>query len=523
MTSVLAPPAAHLDDAVVRRLLSHASVGAQPATRPVLAPFDGGHLFDLPLSDESDIDATMETLRRGQRSWAARTVAERERIMLRFHDLVLENRAEGLDIVQWETGKARRDANEELLDVCINARHYARDAARLLEPRRHRGVFPGIVGVRQLQHPKGVVGILAPWNYPLTLAASDAIPALMAGNAVLLKPDVQTTLTALWVVDLMIRAGIPESVIRVVTGEGPVVGPLVIDRVDYVMFTGSTRVGREVAARCGERLIGCSLELGGKNAMIVREDANVGRSAEIAMRACFANSGQLCISMERLYVHEAIYDEFVPAFVARVEAMVMRPGIGWGADMGSLISEAQLGRVLAHIDDAISRGATVLAGGRARPDIGPYYVAPTVLAGVTEDMVLCDEETFGPVVAVYPVASDDEAVRLANQTVYGLNGAVLTRDGARGRAIAARLHAGTVNINEAYGAAWGSTRAPMGGMGASGLGRRHGDEGLLKYTESQTIATSTVIGFGAPFGWSDERWGNTLAVAFGAMKRLGLK
>jgi acyl-CoA reductase-like NAD-dependent aldehyde dehydrogenase len=203
--------------------------------------------------------------------------------------------------------------------------------------------------------------------------------------------------------------------------------------------------------------------------------------------------------------------------------MRLEPGTRWGADMGSLISARQRDRVLAHVDDAVSRGATVLAGGRARPDVGPFYVEPTVLAGVTEDMILCDEETFGPVVAVYPVASDEEAIRLANDTAYGLNAAVVTRDRAQGRTIARRLHAGTVNVNEGYAPAWGSIRAPVGGMGDSGLGRRHGDEGLLKYTESQTIATQRFLGFGPPFGWTDERWGETVAGALGLMKRMGLK
>ncbi len=191
-------------------------------------------------------------------------------------------------------------------------------------------------------HPKGVVGIISPWNYPLTLAVSDAMPALVAGNSVVLRPDLQTTLTALWVVDLLREAGLPEGVLNVVIGDGAVVGPWVVDRADYVMFTGSTRVGREIAARCGERLIGCSLELGGKNSLIVRADADIARAAEIAERACFANAGQLCVSTERCCVHEDVAEEFLAAFLARVEALRFKAGVGWGADMGSLISARQL-------------------------------------------------------------------------------------------------------------------------------------------------------------------------------------
>ncbi|MDA3022823.1 MAG: succinic semialdehyde dehydrogenase [Actinomycetota bacterium] len=512
-----------VEPALVRRLLAHAAVGANPKSIEVMAPFTGTTFYVLPISTEVDVAASVATARKAGRWWAQRPVQERARIFLKFHDLVLERRDEGLDIIQLETGKARRDAMEEILDVLIIARHYARDAARLMKPVRHRGALPILVGVQELRHPKGVVGIISPWNYPLTLAASDAIPALLAGNAVVLKPDSKTSMTALWVVDLMIEAGVPESVIRVVTGAGQDVGPMVIDRVDYVMFTGSTQIGREVARRCGERLIGCSLELGGKNAMIIRADADLERAAEIAVRACFANAGQLCVSIERMYIHEEVMQPFLDLFLPRVAKMRMIAELGWGADMGSLISQGQLDRVQAHLADAVAHGAQVLVGGQARPEVGPYYFEPTVLAGVTEDMELCRDETFGPVVAVYPVSSDEQAIAMANDTVYGLNASVLTRDTYVGNKIAAQLKAGTVNVNEGYAPAWGSVRAPMGGMGDSGLGRRHGAEGFLQYTEAQTIATQRALGFGAPFGWSNERWGGTLVAALEAMKKFGFK
>ncbi|MCX8527658.1 MAG: succinic semialdehyde dehydrogenase, partial [Candidatus Nanopelagicales bacterium] len=351
---------------------------------------------------------------------------------------------------------------EEVVDVAITARHYGRNSEAVLRPTRRRGAVPGAVGVVELRHAKGVVGIIAPWNYPLTLAVSDAIPALIAGNTVVLKPDWQTSLIALWAVELLRRAGLPTDVMRIVTGDGPVVGPHVVDRSSFIMFTGSTRVGREVAERCGQRLIACSLELGGKNAMIIRADANVAKAAEIATRACFANSGQLCVSMERAFIHRDVYDAFVAAFVARTKAMALKNGIGWGADMGSLTSAGQKERVLGYVSDAVDRGARVLAGGKARPDIGPFFVEPTILEGVTPGMAMCAEETFGPVVALQPVDSDEEAVSRANDTTYGLHAVVLTRDASAGRRLASRLRVGTVSVNEAHGAAWGSTRAPMG-------------------------------------------------------------
>lgn len=496
---------------------------ASGPSREVTEPFTAQVLYSLPTSTEADVEATFERARAAQVGWSAMSLASRCEVMLRFHDLLLENRHAGLDLVQRETGKARKDANEEVLDVCITARHYARDARRLLRSRRHMGAFPGLVGVLELRVPKGVVGVIAPWNYPLTLAISDAIPAMIAGNTIVLKPDVQTTLSALWIADLLAQAGLPEGVFTVVSGEGPVVGPMVIDRSDYVMFTGSTAVGRQVAQRCGERLIGCSMELGGKNAMIVRSDAEPEWAASIAVRGSFSNSGQLCISMERIYVAESEYEPFLDAFARRTEALRMSAHVGWGSDVGSLISQKQLDRVAAHVDDAVQRGASVVVGGKARPDVGPYFYAPTILTGVDDSMTLCSVETFGPVVAVYPVGSDFEAVQRANDTEYGLNASVVSRDHRAAQAIARQLRAGTVNVNEGYAAAWASKRAPMGGMGASGLGRRHGDEGMLKYTEAQTVATQRALGFGPQFGWSDERWGDTLAGAMGLMKKLGVK
>jgi len=489
----------------------------------VRSPIDGGVIADVPVSDPSDVTEAFGVARRAQRQWAALPLQERNRIILRFHDLVLEHRDEGLDIVQWETGKARKDALEDLLDVCVTARHYARDSARLLRPRRVRSPFPGMISVTRYQHPKGVVGIIAPWNYPLTLAVSDAIPALLAGNTVVVKPDTQTTLTALWVLRLLHLAGLPSGVLSVVAGDGAELGPVIVDNADFVMFTGSTRVGRLIAEQCGRRLIGCSLELGGKNALIVRADADVERASEVAVRAVYANSGQLCIAMERIYVHRDIYDRFVPRFVERVKAMRVRVMVGWGSDMGSLISARQLHTVQSHVEDAVAKGATVLAGGRPRPDLGPYVFEPTVLADVTEDMIVCRHETFGPVVSIYPIDSDDQAIARANDSDYGLNASVLTSDLRVGRQMAARIHAGTVNVNEGYAPAWAATRAPMGGMRDSGLGRRHGDEGLLKYTESQTVGVQRILGFGPPFGWSDRRWGDSLTLTVKAMKKLGVR
>jgi len=510
-----------LDPTVALRLAAQVTAGPSAGTLECRSPFDGALVGRLPVSSEADVDVAFGSARAAQRAWADRPVATRGRVFLTFHDLLLARRDEALDLVQRETGKARRHALEEVLDVAINARYYARSAARLLAPQRRRGALPLLTQVTQQHHPLGVVGVIAPWNYPLTLAVSDAIPALMAGNGIVLKPDSQTAFIALWARELLVEAGLPESLFQVVVGDGPTIGPAVVDRADYVCFTGSTATGREVARRCADRLVGCSLELGGKNAMVVCADANLDRTVEGALRACFSNAGQLCISIERMYVADEVYDAFVPAFADAVDRMRLSAALDYSADMGSLVSQRQLDAVRRHIDDAVAGGATVLAGGHARPDLGPYFHEPTLLEGVTPSMAVCDEETFGPVVSLYRFRDEDEAVRRVNATAYGLNASVWTKDTRRGRALAARIKAGTVNVNEGYGPAWGSVDAPMGGMGDSGLGRRHGAEGLLKYTETQTVAVQRLQGFGAPRQLSDEQWARVLTFSVGALKKVG--
>jgi succinate-semialdehyde dehydrogenase/glutarate-semialdehyde dehydrogenase len=239
------------------------------------------------------------------------------------------------------------------------------------------------------------------------------------------------------------------------------------------------------------------------------------------VRDCFANSGQLCVSMERIYVVEGAHDAFVDRFVRRVKGLELGSTLDYRPDMGSLISSAQVARVMAHVDDAVAKGATVLAGGRARPDIGPFFFEPTVLTDVTEDMRLCREETFGPVVAIRKVADETEAIALANDSEFGLNASVWTRDIANGRRIAARIETGTVSINETYAAPWGATRVPMGGRKDSGLGRRHGREGILKYTEPQSVVVQRLLGFGPPPHMTQETWAKTFTTGLRLFKAVG--
>ncbi|MEV4069516.1 succinic semialdehyde dehydrogenase [Nonomuraea fuscirosea] len=493
-------------------------------TRPIIAPFSGETLAELPISDVEDVRAAYGRARAAQLDWAGRSAAERAKPFLLLHDAILDRRDEILDIVQNETGKARKHAFEEVLDVAGCSLYYARRAPRLLAPRARKGVFPVATRVTELRRPKGVVALITPWNYPLALGVTDALPALLAGNAIVHKPDTQTALSTLWTIDLLAELGLPREVWQVVLGEPAEIGDALLDHADYVGFTGSTRGGRKIAEEAAKRLIGCSLELGGKNPMVVLDDAALDVAVQGALRACFTNAGQLCLSIERLYVHESVFDPFAERFAAQAGALKLGAGHDWSVQMGSLTSRRQLDTVTAHVDDAVAKGAKVLTGGRARPDLGPLFYEPTVLTGVHDGMELCRGETFGPVVALHPFGTDDQAVELANDTAYGLNASIWSSDLPRARRLAARIRAGTVNINEGYASAYASYDVPMGGMKASGLGRRHGAEGLLRYTEVQAVASQAGwLGFEPPGGITYERWAGTLAGALKAMRRLRLK
>ncbi len=485
----------------------------------VRSAFSGEEIAYVYTGDERDVDFAFDRARQAQRTWAATPVKQRQAIFKDFHDRVLREREYLMDVVQLETGKNRLSALDEVLDVASNARFYANQAGRLLADRSNSGAFPLVTKNVVQRSPKGVVGQISPWNYPLALGISDAIPALLAGNAVVAKPDWNTPFSALAVIHLLYESGLPRDLFQVVTGSGQVVGAAIAERCDYLMFTGSTATGRILGKTAGERLIGYSAELGGKNPMIISADADLDRVVREAPSACFSNSGQLCVSIERIYVEAEVYDTFTRRFSEAVKQMRLGAGFDWDIEMGSLINQDQLDRVSEFVDDAVEKGATVLAGAKARPDLGPYFYEPTVLVDVPEEAKLRTQEVFGPVVFIEKVANLDEAVALANDTDYGLNACVFAASDT-GWDVASRIQSGGVGINDGYAATWASVASPLGGMKQSGMGRRHGDEGLLKYTEARNVAEQRVISIRGPKGLSRKAYATVMSNALLLGKKL---
>ncbi|GAB2463498.1 acyl-CoA reductase-like NAD-dependent aldehyde dehydrogenase [Conyzicola lurida] len=483
-------PAFTADRAAVSDLVGDLA-GDASATIPVIAPFTGEVLHDLPQGTAQDVVDAAATARAAQRAWRAAGHAHRRRVLLKAHDLLLERREELMDILQTETGKTRGQAFEEVFSGASVTRYYAVSAAGVLATARRRSGIPLVVRTRVSYKPKGLVGVITPWNYPLSLSLMDVVPALAAGNGVVQKADNQGALSILASRRAFIDAGVPAALWAVVAGDGAEIGNAVVDVADYVCFTGSTKTGTAVGVRAAERLIGASLELGGKNPLLVLDDVEPATAAANAVYSCYSSMGQLCVSIERIYVQRAVADSFTRSFVERVAQLKQGSALDFSTDVGSLTSAAQLERVSAHVDDAVAKGARVLTGGRARPDLGPFFYEPTVLVDVTDDMLCARGETFGPVVAIHVVQSEDEAVVAANSSEFGLNASVFSGSVARARRVADRLDAGSVNINEGYRASFGSIDAPMGGMKHSGLGRRNGPEGLLRFVEARTVAEST--------------------------------
>lgn len=457
-------------------------------THTAVFPFTGEDLFSFAVATDADVRAAVDTARDGQAAWGATSLKDRAAVLLRLHDLVMKNEDTILDLIQVENGKSRSHAYDELMDIYNCCRFYAVNAKKAFGPQRHAGALPVLTKTRTQFYPLGVVGLISPWNYPLSLGVGDVLTALIAGNAVVHKPDSQTTLVAIYLRRLAIKAGLPELAWLLVPGNGAEVGDALVDTVDGISFTGSTRVGKEVASAAAARLLPTMAELGGKNPMVILDDADIEYTAAGAVRACFSSSGQLCMSAERIYVHSSIADEFIVAFARATERQALGPAFTDAATIGSLTGQSQLETVSSHVNDAVAKGATVVAGGKHRPDLGPFFYEPTILTGVTPEMELYANETFGPVVSIYTVNSVEEAIAQANDSDFGLTASVWGKNTARAWDVASQIEAGMVNINEAYVPAYGSIEAPGGGVKDSGLNHRHGISGMRLWANKRTVA-----------------------------------
>lgn len=513
---------ASIDDALLSRLTGLvASSGGD--TYKMTEVYTGEVITALPQSSAEDIANAFAEARRAQSVWASWSVGKRMKVFKRFHQLLLEHNETIVDLIQAESGKARRMAFEETCDVPMVISHYLKRAPKLLRSVKRGGPVPIVTTSTEIRQPKGVVGIIAPWNFPFATGLSDAVPALMAGNGIVLKPDNKTALSPLYGVSLLYEAGLPKGLFQVVCGEGPVAGPPVIDNANFVMFTGSTATGRFIGQRAGENLIGCTLELGGKNPMIVLDDANLDEVVPGAIAGVFRNTGQVCMHIERIYVHESMIEEFTRRFVEAVKQIKIGAAYDFEPEMGSLISVDHKDRVASHVEDARAKGATVLTGGRALPEIGPAFYEPTVLTGVTKDMMAGSCETFGPVVALHPYRTVSEAIALANDTDYGLNASVFGTDLKRATEVAQKLQSGNVNVNDAFAAAYASKGTPSGGVKQSGVGARHGDNGLLKYTDVQNLAVVKKQVMDPPEGVPFAKHAQTTLKSLAIMRRTGIR
>jgi succinate-semialdehyde dehydrogenase/glutarate-semialdehyde dehydrogenase len=477
-----------MSETSIPNLLSH--LPSSPDQVTIVNPSTGKKIYDLPQLSVAQVAQAVANARVAQPAWAKVSVKERAKALYQLHDLILKNQDNVMDLLQLETGKSRAHAFEEIAGSLGAARYNAKIAPKTLKTQKTISGVPLLTQSYVMYAPVGVVGVITPWNYPLALQMLDILPAIVAGNTVVQKADNQTALVSLYARALAVQAGIPESVWTIVVGEGRTVGNAITDSVDFVAFTGSTNTGRIVAERASRRLIGYSLELGGKNPMIVLPGAKVGDAAEKAMAAAFGNSGQLCVAIERVYVPNIMKASFEKELAERVSSMAVGKSGDFSMDMGTLTGINQLNRVQDFVSDAVGKGAKVLAGAKALPEFGPYYYAPTVLTDITEDMRLNRQEVFGPLIAVVGYDNIDQAIELANDTEYGLNASVVGPT-KLAKEVAGRIMAGSVNVNEGFRASMASLDSPMGGMKQSGVGRRNGENGILRFTEARTVGVST--------------------------------
>jgi succinate-semialdehyde dehydrogenase/glutarate-semialdehyde dehydrogenase len=472
-------------------------------------PATGEVLGELDSAGPTEVRAAVARARAAQPEWNAWGIRHRVRVLRRFQQIVLAHKNDIARRITQEAGKPAVEALvTEVLVVLDAARFLIGNAFAILREEKLPHGNPALKAKsgRILHEPYGVVGIISPWNYPFSIPATEAMAALVAGNAVVLKPSELTPLIALELRALLGEAGVPDDVFQVLPGEGATGAALVAGEIDKLVFTGSVATGRRIAQIAAERLLPVVLELGGKDPMLVLEDADVDVASSGAIWGAFVNAGQTCLSVERCYVHRSLYPAFLDACCEKARKLRVGNGMDPATEIGPMIHERQVRVVESQVEDARQRGARVLTGGVRLHELGPTFFAPTVLADVDHTMRVMQEETFGPLLPIMPFGDDGESVRLANDSDFGLAASVWTRDRARGERLARQIHAGTVMVNDAV-SCFSISEAPHGGVKASGLGRTHGRWGLeemvrVKYLDSDLAPRMKKIwwfGYGGGF------------------------
>ena len=444
---------------------------------------------ELVCANEDDVAEAITRARRAQPAWAATSMQERADIVQKALKILLERQDEVIDVVVKETGKARTDAmSMEVFSVADQLCYYAKNAEKFLAPRKRKvhGLLGLMKQLRVVYKPLGVVGLITPWNGPFVLVMNQACQAILAGNTVVAKGSEVTPFSAKLAEDIFRQAGLPDDVLQVLLGDGATGAAIVRGGVDKVSFTGSVATGRKVAVASAEQLIPCTLELGGNDAMIVCADADLDRAADGAWVGSCMNTGHYCCGTERIYVVAEVYDEFLRLVMEKGKALRQGPEHGWEEDVGAVFWDKQMAIIEAHVEDARSKGANILMGGRRNPDLPGLYYEPTVITGVDNSMDIMLLETFGPILCIQKVDSEEEALRLANDSEFGLNGNVWTQDKNKGYELAAAIDTGACSVND-MAVSYGIPAAPFGGKKNSGLGQVNGKKGLRGYCHEMPI------------------------------------